>query len=617
MHEKVQPDQSSQSSSLQSNDEQSGTFMPPVPFQLMANGDETVQLSKGKKTEDIAEPVGGDSVYGPVTTEAVRQGGINDCYLMSTLASLASNEEGRTFITDAVEHIGDGRFKVKLYAPRLDGSVRRMNYTVPGGMAEGAKKSAGWVKAIETAYALHYNGQGKMGGEEGGSQIGGSSRVMKHITGQHASAQKVNDKTSENTWARMGYTLSTNGFVTARTPKGVEHSFDIPGVYGNHSYAVLSVDGEGDKRTVTLYNPWGYRYKKKDQKEGQEEAGAKEGDKSWNKGTFTIPYAKFEDVFVEIAYNVPWEDAKFKERPQGPDESEEGEKASGQDRWTALRQQYNEHTRTGGGVSTELLGKLIRMAVENATFPASIPKVVQDRYLTFRPIDDQNDRIAATTEARRIYMDPDVKDVWKWIRFSATQAVGDTLSYATEMVEHELAHAADLHALLPAYYASEAKEGASTGPDGETPTPEAIPTAAGAEKFLSFTQSSHATTHERHTEIYAEMNDKGQSKDWSSKERVTWIYAAMQELPRDVGPDESLPIEASIMSVFAQLNDEDRSKVWKDVVRGSMDYDESHEDAGMVRTWANHFDGIWNYAKEDKVLANRVREMWRTEPGGK
>ena len=108
-----------------------------------ANGDEQ-PFVESKLYDMSSEPV---FVHEPCI-EDVLQGGLGDCYLIGTLASIV--EKNPDFIKDMMKEQSDGTVNVRLYDAKGNRVIVNIDKKVPSEYSRGAL----WVKLVEKAYAV-------------------------------------------------------------------------------------------------------------------------------------------------------------------------------------------------------------------------------------------------------------------------------------------------------------------------------------------------------------------------------------------------------------------------------------------------------------------------------
>jgi len=215
--------------------------------------------------------------HAPVYTD-VCQGGIGDCYFLSSLAETALREP--TVITNMFIVNGDGTYTVKMYDNgkpdyvTVDSQLPADVYGrfVFANMGQYLKSSSNtlWVALAEKAYVqfneegwtrsfklpgysqtitLYGSGQNAYGGANAGINGGYIGVALSQITGRAETVfASTGGSTSFTAFAQAFQSGCLMGMASFSSPNSAS-------VVGGHAYAVLSVDAKA--KTVTLYNPWG------------------------------------------------------------------------------------------------------------------------------------------------------------------------------------------------------------------------------------------------------------------------------------------------------------------------------------------------------------------------
>jgi hypothetical protein len=195
----------------------------------------------------------------------IRQGGIGDCYYLSSLAETALKNPSA--ITSMFIVNGDGTYTVRF----MDGAKAQYvtvntqlptdgnGYLVFDGMGQQASSSSNelWVELAEKAY-VEINESGWIRP----ASWGGGQNVYNAISGgcMFMALNQITGQTTVAETATVNSTAAFNAFAAAfNAGKSVcLGSVDDPSnslIVGDHAYAVLSVNTQND--TVTVYNPWG------------------------------------------------------------------------------------------------------------------------------------------------------------------------------------------------------------------------------------------------------------------------------------------------------------------------------------------------------------------------
>jgi len=201
-------------------------------------------------------------VNGPAYTD-MHQGALGDCYLISSLGSLAQSSPA--VIQNMIVDNGDNTWTVRFYASGTPDyvTVDRMLPTEYGNLVfanYGASPSNTgnelWIPLVEKAYA-EWNETGKEGRDNTNSYpsiAGGlSGNVYAQVLGRSAQNYTFPGFTgvgfTPGTKQAMIDALGSNKAVTIGTYQ------DGNGLYGHHAYMVVGYTMATD--TFQLYNPWG------------------------------------------------------------------------------------------------------------------------------------------------------------------------------------------------------------------------------------------------------------------------------------------------------------------------------------------------------------------------
>lgn len=232
------------------------------------------------KYEDVANAtpfVQGQGDEQSVAANDVRQGALGDCYLMAGMAAVAraNPEQIKRLIRDN----GDGTFDVTLYIrrnrwSRPEAVTKRVDAQLPtkgpGQLLyanSGDESSEGkeiWPSLIEKTLAQHKSSYEAIEGANIAKdfQFHGATELL---TGKNEAYHDTARKPEDDLLLEMAAALEAKQPVTvdskdmAEDP-GLTTEANAVNIYGNHAYAVESVDL--DARTVTLQNPWGSHHVK-------------------------------------------------------------------------------------------------------------------------------------------------------------------------------------------------------------------------------------------------------------------------------------------------------------------------------------------------------------------
>ena len=214
---------------------------------------------KGGADKDIVDP------------NDVAQGALGDCYLMAAMAATArANPE---HIKKIIKDNGDGTYDVTLYVRKNAWSkpvpvTKKIDSRLPGdgssNLYAGAGDQAGgkrelWPALLEKTLAQHKGSYEKIQGGQiaTGFNFAGATELF---TGKAESYQNMDNLKEDDVLLTLGAALEKHQTATVDSrdmekDAAMSQEANKLNVYGNHAYAVESVDI--DKRTVNLQNPWG------------------------------------------------------------------------------------------------------------------------------------------------------------------------------------------------------------------------------------------------------------------------------------------------------------------------------------------------------------------------
>lgn len=224
-----------------------------------------------------------------VDPDDIRQGQLNNCFLVAAMAAVAEQDPG--FIQNMIQDNGDGTYTVTLHQYD-DGGLfgigsgwEEVEVTVsadfPQNSAQLSGDSAGqaqeiWPQLIEKAYA-QLNG-GYDGFENGGSP----SNALATLTGNDVDSREPGEYSFEDLSSDFGdgngedaiTFLAPENFTGDAAQLAQDHN-----VHAWHTYSVTRVYEENGVQMVELNNPWGSE-------------------------DVTLPYADAQEIFSSIS-NVP------------------------------------------------------------------------------------------------------------------------------------------------------------------------------------------------------------------------------------------------------------------------------------------------------------------------
>ncbi len=223
---------------------------------------------------------------------SVRQGGVEDCWLMAPLSSLTQHSSET--IRQTIEALPDEGYEVNF----PDGKSALVG---PPTRAESAAfassgTSGHWLEVLEKARGVCNQGFIKEKTEQF-ALMGGLRPTVKGIretTGDSADQDWLFFTSKKTTREKMCSHLSSGDVVLAATgpgilPRLVGRGADLEGLVPGHVYTVTDYSAKAD--SVTLRNPWG----------DTEWHGSADGK---DDGVFTMPMNDFHALFSEVAYQT-------------------------------------------------------------------------------------------------------------------------------------------------------------------------------------------------------------------------------------------------------------------------------------------------------------------------
>lgn len=206
--------------------------------------------------------VRGPRDYHPVDENDIRQGKLGDCYLLSSLAAMARNQDGRELLQRAITETtrdGERTWIVTLRVPlsaaelaqphdgarpwkeeRVEVADRFLPSSARTDMREGRAEL--WPKIFEAAIMKHEGGADRIG------HAGHAARVLPLLTGMPATERPIGE-----VWSAFA-----RGDVPVVSLGPYAKGYPPYGLVTTHAYSVdrVFVDGDG-RRMVQLRNPWG------------------------------------------------------------------------------------------------------------------------------------------------------------------------------------------------------------------------------------------------------------------------------------------------------------------------------------------------------------------------
>jgi Calpain family cysteine protease len=173
----------------------------------------------------------------------IRQGGIEDCWLMASLAEVA--EKAPAIITSMFADNGDGTYTVRYYTNSFpnaqNGTVAyiTIDNKLPTGYADFSQEL--WVALAEKAYAATAGN-----GNYDRLNLGFPVNALGWITGNIWEKYIATDALADFEAAYNAGDFIC--FDTSSTPTN-------PAIVHDHAYSLISYDS--GKQTLDIYNPWG------------------------------------------------------------------------------------------------------------------------------------------------------------------------------------------------------------------------------------------------------------------------------------------------------------------------------------------------------------------------
>ncbi|HZU95147.1 MAG TPA: C2 family cysteine protease [Planctomycetota bacterium] len=200
----------------------------------------------------------GELFGGGVAAANVTQGGLADCFLIASLASVADDQPG--VIQNIIHLTPDGHYEVTLTNPRTgETTTTTLTSALPhqgnspafaGTSGSGGTQTSLWPAMLEKAYALSH------GGYDGINNGGYATDALSALTGQPSSWLDVSTASADKVWATLQASDKNDWPTVVGTPK--EGAVD-PLVKNWHMYTFLGTETAQDgERFVILRNPWGY-----------------------------------------------------------------------------------------------------------------------------------------------------------------------------------------------------------------------------------------------------------------------------------------------------------------------------------------------------------------------
>jgi hypothetical protein len=169
-----------------------------------------------------------------------KQGQTGDCAVLSAIAAVSLDANGKKTLDNSVKDNGDGSYTVK-----LQGTGETFN--ISKDQMNDSKLSSGdpKVKALENAIKQHYANKGDTFEGKGGPD------VIKLLTGKDTQSLKTGNDPAQLKQALIDLSKKDTNGLTLEV--GAEHLTGSP-TNGMHGYAVENINAANN--TITYENPW-------------------------------------------------------------------------------------------------------------------------------------------------------------------------------------------------------------------------------------------------------------------------------------------------------------------------------------------------------------------------
>jgi hypothetical protein len=200
---------------------------------------------------------GGQLFVHGASPDDVQQGQIADCYLMSSLASIAHTDPQA--LHDAIQDHGNGTYTVRFFDEAghpsyVDVDSQLYGDTTLGGFSAlyGRSTTQGelWPAIMEKAYAEW------KGGYEAIGQGGSAPDVIRAVTGKTSTVTPTQGTSTDALWSTLQSGDRAGVPMVASTYGDGKKKYDDSGVYGSHVYTILGTEERDGQRYVVLRNPW-------------------------------------------------------------------------------------------------------------------------------------------------------------------------------------------------------------------------------------------------------------------------------------------------------------------------------------------------------------------------
>ncbi|OWK45479.1 C2 family cysteine protease [Fimbriiglobus ruber] len=229
---------------------------------------------------------------GAPAREGIRQGGVNDCYLISMIGAFVTHHPER--VRSMIEEEKDGAYLVN-FPGSAPVKVPRLTDAQIVLLDNSAGSQGLWLKVMAEAHAIqrrksHANPKVALDDLGGGGcppiialLTGQKENQIKHFSFHPNGKEKPHSETEIVRALRniQEHKLVASTGTGGRPPGGAPPT---PGIMDNHAYALLGYNA--GKKLVTVWNPWG------DDWEPKEAPGLQNG-YSRKGGAFTLPLHEF------------------------------------------------------------------------------------------------------------------------------------------------------------------------------------------------------------------------------------------------------------------------------------------------------------------------------------
>ena len=288
----------------------------PKTEKLALNREKIKECATGKPTEDKPDLTGmyaqgvsrlekltcRELFVGEPRLDTLHQGKLGNCFCLAPLGSVVAHDPND--VKAMFTKLEDGSIRVKLgknsvtISPPTDTEIARTATNEDQGI---------WVNVYEKALGKLRN-EGKKEEDRAGSPIdalargGSAGTILAYITGNEivrhsckfAKDEKLSAEEKETKLKELREHLATATKAKRRMTCGTDKT-TMPGITGNHAYALLGYDSESDR--VKVWNPFGNTFTPKG------EAGPKNGYPR-EQGISEIPLGDFVAQFSGIAIEV-------------------------------------------------------------------------------------------------------------------------------------------------------------------------------------------------------------------------------------------------------------------------------------------------------------------------